>query len=348
MRESVVLVIIGVALLLPRAAFAQSTQPSDTDVARMAIIARLEALQNIAVDYDDTIEYFPQKVAIDRTLPNGARLQTLIGKELFAETYSYLNGNALWTSKMSDETIRWYTQRNSIPSILRVALLKENRLEMYDQRPHNDLGGLIEGHSKWPGPLVDVGLGLRAKFPGEAQWMTADRIKGMALSFDELHRVILSEILPNGFVNEYTFSPSVGYALCRSRTVSPSHAYTARFPDEIDADDFRKVGSFMMPYRIVNRLFVPGGKDIFRQEFVVSSFKLDDPGNSDSRYVIKWPKGIIVTDARTGGYVRTTQEDQILTEDVLAGLIRKQEAAHSAYLRGSTTAPSDSVSPSSK
>lgn len=147
----------------------------------------------------------------------------------------------------------------------------------------------------------------------------------MDIQFDEKHRPVLSESRANGSVLSYTFEPDAGYALCKYRVESETHQLWEHRPEEILVEDFRKVDGAFEPFSIVHHFLSADGSDASRETIKVVSYTLNDPENVESRYVMKWPKGIWVSDHRTGTAIRTTTDDDSLTDQRVEELRENQQ-----------------------
>jgi hypothetical protein len=315
----------------------QATQPSPEEIARGAIIARVEALQNLSAQYDRIDELSPDpKLVGTFKLANGAVVSTHAGSQQYVEQFSFFHGNAMWSTTMSKQTAEYYRQQAVSVPVQQIADYSNGRLESMEMHPDwRNPAGTIDDRCR--PSFFEVGLGIRADITKAEAWLTPERLGAMAFRFNSQHHPVLTENQPNGSVYHFTFNPEEGYALEDYDLVYAQSNYKFQ---EIVASDFQMVDNIPLPFTITVRFLTLNKVERARQTAKLKSYKLNDPENAEKGYHIKWPKGVMVSDRRTDSAVIVQQEGEILTEHEFDRLLRAQEADRAQRLSQPTSSPS--------
>jgi beta-lactamase regulating signal transducer with metallopeptidase domain len=283
----------GGAATAPSAA-TQTTQKESE--ARAAIIARVEALQNLSVDFDEVEQYQP-RYGLPARDPRQSH-----------QTFSFLHGNAKWDFALDPQSIE-LSDRFVSHSIT----YRNGHVELLDRMrdPSKSYSYVGDTLTNMEMPVLEAGLGLSEGIEHITDWMTPEKISGMTLTFDQANRPTLTQVWPHG-KSSWTFAPDHGYALVKCSGVSHF--------GEIVADDFRMVNGIAMPFSFTQKIILGDGTEDRRWTVTVKSYTINDPQNTPDRYWLKWPKGTGVDNQRAGIYVRTTADGQILNDKTLASL----------------------------
>jgi hypothetical protein len=242
-------------------------------------------------------------------------------------SFSFLQGNALWRSQLTKQTLGNYAAQMRTLVASETAAYKAGRLEVLSVTADGNSKGSLSGPDQmvlqsW----IDIGLGLRADRQ-TIHWLAPAELLAMDLTFDDQHRPVLSHTGDLGMVYQYTFLPQADDALCKYTVMHPSAGGGKLvMVEEISASDFRQVQGVWLPFTLTlvqhspNR---PAEMDT-RQTIVVNSYTLNSPGNVIDQYQINWPAGIFIFDHRSDRTVRTEIGNHNLTDVEFSELAQRQ------------------------
>lgn len=291
----------------------QAVVTSPTEAARMAVLARLEALRAIEVDYEVEESFTPERI---RPLQNSLRgpVKLKVGTERSTDRFCFLDGMARWVIRRSKETIEADRRNNIIPVVQIVQTYSRGTFERLNVRVDKALGA-IEEHSQPPAfPAVDVGLGLRDGENGN--WLSAAALEAMEASHDPAGRFVLRREIAGGQILEWVFDPAHAYALVSHRRViiGPPQIIAIDF----SASEFRHVDGIPMPFLIVRRNLYRNGEEVARWSARIKRYVLNGSGNTPDLYRLRWPQGVKLMDRRTGNEFRVNVDRQVLDPATLS------------------------------
>ena len=307
------LIILLVFSTISRTAFAQ-------DLARAAIEARLDHLQNIAVSYNMRVDCnFDPKLTIPvQTFPGYQSKFTLDSSCIF----NFLDGGARQETRPSQATKAYWTLQK-LPVVEkyietrslsgRDEQLSEN---LHPPAPPEYVGGIAEGIDISNDWTVDLALGLR--LGREQHFLKKEDIEAAHEMPSTDPNIVVLQIDGNdavGTVHEMHFDKRLFYALVYSRdTNSSSRSYS-----EIVNSGFHTIDGVALPYKIVRQTHYVDRSNKPRVPFAWSvdilNYVLNDPKNVAANFLITWPADIRIFDDRIGAELRIGKTARVLSDD---------------------------------
>lgn len=275
-------------------------EPPADRAAREAIVARLQILQRIEVEYDVAHKFGPKDVLAgpaSRPAPQPTPLRTVLktGTERSSRRFAFLNGRARWEVSTSEETRAQDMERRTVPVLASIRTYGDGILQGMDVRADKPLGGIDPCRLPPLGCFISLVLGVHDRYANG--WMTADALNAMELTRDEDGRIILHRLDGKGRL-EWVFDSANGHAMIAHRRYAhlPPHGLV----EEATASDFRPVDGFSLPFTLMHRDIYTNGEESNRWEATVTKYVLNGPDNTPEHYHVPWRKGMTVLDRRTG------------------------------------------------
>jgi hypothetical protein len=310
-----ILLAAGLIVSGQQSAGAVAPPPAAEAAARRAILARIDALQAIELDYSVERTHTPPglmvnpfEVKVHNNGINGTVGTMTIdqGVYRFEQRFAFLKGMSRWES------------RPEKPRPATIQTFRPTMAEQFTTFPDGRKSGRIFAAGKLALPLtewVGLALGLRdADSSGGGPWMTPDTINAMMYALDKDGRVVLSRITPRGERQEFVFDPAHQSAFVSYRLLAKD---TDTIIFEATAADFRAVNGVEVPYAMTARIVNLKLKaQILLWEAHVTQCELNGTTNTEERYRIAWPQGIDIVDTRPDRPVRIkVQHDGEKTPD---------------------------------
>jgi RNA polymerase sigma factor (sigma-70 family) len=311
--------IIATTMAQPQASIPPATHPAtlpatvpvpfDEMAARRAIVQRFRAMQNLSVAFHSETRSTGLGIAIPGQ--PGARDGGEGVSDSSDLTISWLDG------KLRMDRVREMLDDPNRSRVTNTSVIRGDRIESLTE-------GVRNGKSTYSGGAGKAGI-LREPILfalGLAHQRNLESPESPAISLDELEKVQIVPA-PAGRVTmkrplgesseEWEFRPEMGYAMSAYRAKGAGPII------EVEPGDFRQVGGLALPYSV--RMTLRSGLNaqfMSRTDVTVQQYRLDDPGNNESRYHLKWPEGTQL--AMDGGRVNfiAGKDGELISLDDLA------------------------------
>jgi hypothetical protein len=316
--------------------------PGDASkLARQAVQARLDRLQNVTVAYALHAEHLPDTPQAAAILANRAkrfgvtRIAPQLQKSIRSERFSFLNGCARFESTLDEECVN-SAVRDKVPeSKSCIRIFTPGRSDVMNTRVTSDrpLGSISNTVQLKLDDVIDVALGLRAHL--EESWLRdRDDLEGLdgpkpsgdgTVEFSRPARHVPDK-------HAWYFDPAKGWALVRYAYLDGAGYALV----DVRCSDFVLVHGLTLPRRVVytrsRNSPELGTGPTYKATLTINSYEIGSPENSAARYTMLWPKGSHVVDTRTMETFRVESGDRTLTDEELAELLRKKEVKQGELL----------------
>lgn len=279
------------------------TTENSTDEATRAINSRLKAFNNISFVTDTTethskespVPWFSNSTP-QLSAPNSDTILLVRNNNPsgFTERFSRLRDSVLADMMYSEAAVKWQRDYASIPLLRNAIVIQDGRRDVLTVREGKKLG-IIENAGTGCSFMYEYGLGM----------LTDENPKPMAIErfgtrTKSAGRYVVYRNRIGAREHEWMFDKDLGYALTNYNIYVASQ--TEPFI-QITASDFRNISGLMVPFRVIRRHVIDSGGKLtedVRWDAVAKEMKIGDADNAPSRYVMEWPEGTVVNDARLG------------------------------------------------
>jgi hypothetical protein len=287
----------AVALLAGVCQVARAAAPAAAELAaRQAVLARLDALSSIDLDYSvETTNTLlaPGGRSWPVPLPGRGtgRLTIDQGVRRSDHRFLFLKEMSRWEERRAADPAKkgdaTQTIRTYRPGIVEELLVSAT-----------GPGGRISPSGPLPkNQWIGLALGLRdADDFGEGDWITPATTSAMTYARDKAGLILLSRVSPNGCRHEFAFDPAHDHALVRYRMFAKGADTVVK---EVSAADFRLVNGVRVPFHMTGQITNAKAKQvIIRWEANVTRCDVRGETNTTEHYRIAWPKGTDIVDIR--------------------------------------------------
>jgi len=182
-----------------------------------------------------------------------------------------------------------------------ISVYTGDHVERYDEISTRK-SGFIQSKTPVATSLMEVALGVRRKEDTKwlqkdvGPWFSPDEIRAMTEGIDDAGNPVLQmEDSKRMAMHRWTFRTDWDYTLIRYQVITRK----GWLFEDVDLDDFRKVGDFRLPFAVHERTIRPhDGVVMEDQSVTVTAMSLDEPENTVKRFAIQWPEGTDVRDMR--------------------------------------------------
>jgi len=281
---------------------------------------RLEKLQNVVVTYNQTNNYIPspkflarwKRAKADGQLP---RMTLNVGRKHFTCRFSFLRGRSRY-------------ERRILPGGPYLGLSREistftpQRAEMLVWQLQNSKGplGVINSHAPLPDRTVDVAIGLRAWHA--ASWLTPADIMKLTAAPAGADSLVLSR-LHGPQKQSWTFRTWPLLELMRYRaTMSHGEAEIS-----VSCSDFHSVQGVALPGNVLTRFLPrgPHGRCSGTVRLTTLHYQVGSRYNTPEGYLITFPVGSVVSDARAKHTWRIKSRPRKLSDAAIFRLLKKED-----------------------
>jgi hypothetical protein len=320
-------VVIGTVAAIDRAHAAAAAQGSDRSPATIAatagVLARLDRLRTVSAHLAFQERFHHDSPSSSKPVGRGISIPSRDRDgEMIVDV---LDGRGRWET-------RWSTASAAQLGITRdITVFNGDRVEMFVAR--KSLSGMILAGAPVPPSLLEIALGTRPfdwpapapAGPSQRPWLSAEQIRAMVVSIDGSGNAVFEWSAPNKLTYRWTYRPEVGYVMVRCDIVTTQGQL--RFAEVIPGD-FREVDGLTVPFAVCLRQFRPrDGFVVYEKTANVQLMSLADPRNRPELYAMRWPKGMVVTDARTKTRIKVEQDDFVITDDYSVRVTAQQSYA---------------------
>ena len=317
-------------ILLATAAVADNPDQEASAKANAAIVARLNGLQNLVVQYklheNDTppVSAIPSLAAMNAARGgNGMVMRIHSGPQDSVCTFRYLEGRYWFESRLTEESMK-STQISSFQKEIKCYNLEGFERYTLAIQPFKEMGmgtrcARPQDVQTYPDQLIDIGLGVREW--DASDWMKPEALKDMLVHFTDDGSAELQRLDPEKHrVHVWDFSPRDGYALTHY-----SMYYGETLGVELVGSDFRKVDGFMLPFHVdIRRLAEEDGHRIEVAQIVmdVTEYHLKPPENTAESFHITWPVNTAIVDWKSGAKLILRSGPQTLDDEKIETIVK--------------------------
>jgi hypothetical protein len=329
-REAIVLA--AVTTLLATAAAAEDANLEASAKANAAIVARLNGLQNLVVQYklheNDTppLSAIPAMAAMNAAgVGNGMVMRLHSGPQDSVCTFRYLDGRYWFETRLTEESMK-STLISSFQKEIKCYNLEGFERYTLAIQPFKEMGmgtrcARPQDVQAYPDQLIDIGLGVREWDAND--WMKPEALKDMIVHFTDDGSAELQRLDPEKHrAHVWDFSPRDGYALTHY-----SMYYGETLGVELVASDFRKVNGMALPFHIdIQQYAEEGGHRLqVRQNVMdVTEYRLKPADNTPDSYQITWPVNTAISDRKSGKSMIIRSGPQKLDDQKIEEIVRNR------------------------
>ena len=293
-----------------------------------AMVARGKKLQNLAVTYRLKVAY---AAPAGRTAPPSRRLQRGVrrgpiwsGTFRYRGRFDFLGGlYARFTELMGKRSFMLArTRQATFGSVCRIYTPQRfERLLYHEPLVHGNggkpLGEIDDPHKTLPRitPLA-YALALR---PFDHRWLNPGAFRKAEikpLGGDYMMILRTGDV----YVNEWTFSPQRDYGITHYEMLLREGGKLVENAS-IDCSAFKVIDGIRLPGKIVARALTSNGAVAWTKTLTDIRYRIGDPKNVPSRYIMLWPKGSVVMDARIHKVFFIRNKPQTLTDEQIYKLL---------------------------
>jgi hypothetical protein len=305
------------------------------DVAKIAIVARVERLQNwsawfeqrVKTDFDPAIG----DIAIQRPpLADGTAPPPLKAVQLPLEyaqkvEWRFHLGTSLVTSELDEAGKKAAAEGTSVTPLKEItssSLQRGETLTVYEA--NGTPRGLIESLLAVPEDRIyDLALGLRLF--RQQGLLTDASIREAQISDADENGVTLTFRTKDQVQHKVRYASKFAYAPVRYEV-----AHADGSSELIVCEEFREIEHVFVPYSVRRVSTYKDSAGKVRHPFTwtlhVGEVLIDDPKNlPPESLMISWPPRTPILDARVNGQFVTGEEPSVLTDAAIAALIKKHE-----------------------
>ncbi|MHB1766639.1 MAG: hypothetical protein ACYCUV_02160 [Phycisphaerae bacterium] len=283
-----------------------------------AVVHRLAQLQNLAVTYHRMVDYTPIASFVARwrryheSHPNW---HLYLGRQKFTCRFSFLRGRSLYDRQIVPGGRGLGLNRQ----IYTFTPQRAESLIWHLRMPNKPMGEIYNSISL-PHSAIDLALGLRAW--RDQRWLKPADIMKMSVRHGGAGALILRRV--RGLRTEWwTFRLRPKLELVEYRdSVRPGDGEHV-----VSCFDFHSVDGVELPARIVVR-FLPYGLHGACVETVVLTdlhYTLGSKSNTASTYLLTFPKGTVVGDARTGQSWLIESRPRKMSDSAIYRLLKRSD-----------------------
>lgn len=310
-------------MLIVAMAFVVSVSDSSPEVARRAVTARLEAIQNIAAEYDVVDSFEPKIEAQDAA---ERRIPLKSGKQRRVCVFRFLRGRAMFQTTAADpppglDTGVKFAQHE-------IVSFTPERVERLSHRTgEKSPMGLISppSSSGLAEYAIDVALGLRGY--RERIWLTSASLADATVTQAEGAETILELRGGGPWTHVWSFDKSQGYALTEYRAVAARGPLKGKPIFETLNADFETIDGVPLPRKIEMRVLTwseSRAEPFETSRLVVTRYDISPDGQDESSFSITWPLGSEVFDQRIGKMFRVKSQPRALDDDSINDLVEQR------------------------
>jgi hypothetical protein len=286
-------IVITTLLLMRTAAGADDAETDVSAKANAALVARLNSLQNLVVEYKmhenltPLPNFLAEIAAVNQQQGRKGSVRPHTGPQDSVCTFRYLEGRYWLESRLTEESIKT-TLVSSFQKVIHCYNLKGFERYTLQIHPFNGMGMVSRSARPQdlqlhPVQLVDIGLGVREWEAND--WITPEALQDMIVHITDDGMAELQRLDPTTHgVHVWDFDPKNSYALVRYTV------FYRGFPGvELVNSDFRNVDGTALPFHIEIRQFAndDGNKAQVKETVMeVTKYQLKSPDNSADTYHI--------------------------------------------------------------
>jgi thiol-disulfide isomerase/thioredoxin len=297
--------------------------------ARNAVVHRLQALQNLSVQYRMLETYTPMPGLKEKVeaanKPGQPQSHVRLDASNYDCVYRYNQGSSWYETTLIEDDLAAL-----LPKFLtkhEIDAVADDGFERLDQainrdQPIGNISPSPKSSMLRPRQLIDVALGVRVW--DQHPWLKVDdfqqmEIEATADGIAEFRRPSES----GKKMHAWRFDRQHGYAL---------KTYTSTFIDsglkelEVSCDNFVKQDELWLPRIIDVRRFGPGTpgdqRVLHESQMEVSEYQVNPATNTPESFHITWPLGSTVVHEKTGKNFSVRSAPQILSETKIAELLK--------------------------
>ena len=297
--------------------------------ARNAVVHRLQAFQNLSVQYLMLETYTPMPGVKEKVeaanKPGQPQSHVRFDASNYDCVYRYNQCSSWYETTLIEDDLAAllpkFLTKHEIDAVADDGFERLNQAINRDQ-PIGNVSPSPKTSMLRPRQSIDVALGVREW--DQHAWLTIDDFQKMEIKINRDGIAEFRQTDDSGKkIHAWQFDPQHGYAL---------KTYTTTFIDsglkevELTCDNLFKYGELWLPRAINVRWFGPGTlgdqRVIHELQMDVAEYQLNPATNTPESFHITWPLGSTVVHEKTGKNFKVQSAPRILSETKIAEILK--------------------------